>query len=315
VYKKHKKEKPFSKLQQEDKNWQERPIGRICFRGDTRPPVEFLRMPEVLYNPLYEVDPSISPLTIGNDYFKPVSDVGGFLPQRGGVPVYEHKTRPKRDDKDKVFRQHSKEKMEALKGDVIGAGDISEGGVCVTTDFYIAPLFPINAPTLFTWIYMVYVENGYDTHGRQCLDSLEVMRRMAKGDKALRRCQALQSATCGGQEKGEKFITEEDASGIMGTLYGQELVVTQIPCAHIIAAVRCWRDVPAMRRKEYNTVGIHYWLREEFWINPVCKAAADNGVFSAAVRDRALQFLIDESIQHPRGVTPCLSSGFAEKLV
>jgi hypothetical protein len=312
VEKKHRKDKPFSKLKLKEQSWQERPIGRICFRGDTRPPEEFLRMQEVAYNTVHEAVPAISPLQFRDDVSTPISDAGGFRPKTGGVPEYKPKTPGTRYDQDKVFRHHSKEKMKALKGDVIGAGDIREGGVCVTTDFYIAPLFPIDSPALFTWIYVVYVEKGYDTHGRQCLDSLEVMRRLAKGDKALRRGQALHSATSGG---GEPFITKEDASCVMGTLYGQELVVPEIPSAHIIAAVRCWRDVPAMQKKEYETVGIHYWLREEFWINPVCKAAAENGVFSADVRDRAVQFLIDESIQHPRGITPCVSSGFARHLV
>lgn len=303
------KERKFSKLSNESKDWREVPIGRICFRGDTRPPAEFLRTPLVYFNPASLAAPTISAIQHFADDSTPIGQVG-FQPKPGGPAVPQYKLKTVKGDTDKVFRHHSREKMEALRGNVIGAGDISEGGVCVTTDFHIAPLFPFKTMDLFTWIYMVIVESGYDTHGRQCLDSLEVLRRMRKGDKSLGRNRGMQHAT-----SSSGFISEEDAGSVMATLYGQELVVTSIPSTHVIAAVRCWRDARDFRSGAYKTEGVAYELREEMWINPVCKHAADMGLIDPVMRGKALQFFIDESIQNTRGRTPAISDGFGKTLI
>ena len=119
------------------------------------------------------------------------------------------------------------------------AGDIRTGGVCVTSNFYVAPTFPLlGRPG--TWIYAVFIEQAYLTHTRQVMDALAAIKELRERRQAEFRSAASRDLASRGAAD-PPVLAQAAAADVMWSLYGDELAVESIPRTHVIAAVRCTR--------------------------------------------------------------------------
>ncbi|MDX2359616.1 MAG: hypothetical protein QNK23_02340 [Crocinitomicaceae bacterium] len=101
------------------------------------------------------------------------------------------------------------------------AGDMFPGtAVCCTTKLNVASLFPLDTTESTTYIFMVYVDQGFDTYTQQQLDAWD---ELEKGDYM-------------------QFEVEEIRREITWPLYAEEFASLEIPAKHVIACVKCDRN-------------------------------------------------------------------------
>ncbi|MEM8799353.1 MAG: hypothetical protein AAGF15_04660 [Pseudomonadota bacterium] len=174
-------------------------INRLCFRGDDRPPSQIF-------------GPGFQKRALGTKVkYKGFKDVGG----RGQV-------------------------VGPMAG-ITRPGDIdSKTAVCVTPDMNIAALFPLPATGEIaakeTWLYMVYISSGYNTHGRQVLDAI----------KGLAALEDLENAGTTQAERAD--IYDQRAKDVMKLIYGRELAADAIPPTQIIGAFKIRRGWAKKKR-------------------------------------------------------------------
>lgn len=162
-----------------------------------------------------------------------------------------------------------------------GAIGDAENGVCVSRLFQTAVRFPLLSARTMTWIYAVWVARAYDTHRRQTLHAMDLIMK-----------DQLRYAS----------MSEQEIKDTLWSLFGEELVVHQIPAHHVIGAVKCTRENPG-DVKNWN-VPIRYQLAGPLWINPDCKV-------EEPIRKAAIDFLTEELTHHPSGQSTVVGSGFA----
>jgi hypothetical protein len=178
------------------------------------------------------------------------------------------------------------------------AGDADpESGVCVTPRFSVAPLFPIqNFP--WTWIYVVYVEDAYNTKARQVFESQRIVKEVEGGTFMQN---LVRYATLGCVDMRPK-VDMEQAKAIMWSLFGDELIVERLRADNIICAIKCNRPDYQTLKANFKT-GIRYQLVPPIVPNIACKLPQQ-------VYLMGLQFLNDELNLHADGTTPIVESGF-----
>jgi len=115
-------------------------------------------------------------------------------------------------------------------------GDIRSGGICVTTRFSVAPLFPLGSNVPMTYIYAVWVETAWNTHAKQVYDAQALLDE-ASGGSALVRFLTL------GKFGNKNPVPQTQAKDLMWALFGDEIVAESMPVGNIIGAVRCERHL------------------------------------------------------------------------
>ena len=159
-------------------------------------------------------------------------------------------------------------------------GDAKDG-VCVSRLFQTAVRFPLLSARTMTWIYAVWVARAYDTHRYQTLHGMGmIMKDQLRYTK----------------------MSEQEIKDTLWSLFGEELVVHQIPAHHVIAGLKCTRENP-LDVKNWN-VPIRYQLAGPLWINPDCK-------IEEPFRKAAIDFLTQELTHQASGQSTVVGSGFA----
>ena len=101
------------------------------------------------------------------------------------------------------------------------AGDMWPGSAhCGTTKLDVAALFPSDTKIETTWIFVVYVQNGFNTYEQQQLDSWQVLER----------------------HNYAVFEVEEIRKEVTWPLYAEEFATLEIPARHVLGCVRCERN-------------------------------------------------------------------------
>ncbi len=223
--------------------WSSRKINRIMFRGDS-------------YRPSEEHKTEIPQ---GSEkFFKPESGNifnEGFRRTKNLLPVYRTA-----DGK---------------------AGDIDEG-VCFTSDFYAAPWFPLEyggVPYSRTWIYVMYIEEAYDTRQRQWEDTQRYLQ----------------------QEEKKQNLTLSKALDIGWSLGGFEFAAQSVPKDVIIGAIRCKRFHAGGPKKLYNKDSTFAYELEKMVFNPNCRKQSQGGAVPDAFYDSAKSFMETEFKAHSKG--------------
>jgi len=184
-------------------------------------------------------------------------------------------------------------------------GDIRSGGVCVTTRFSVAPLFPLESNIPTTYIYAVWVETAWNTHAKQAYDAQKLLED-ASGGNALVRFLTL------GYFGNQNPVPQTQAKDLMWALFGDEIVTENIPSHNIIGAVCCERHL--MRNDEQGIPkritpkslfkeGIDYTLHPPIVMNTQCTVPLP-------IYQSVLGFLSDELNMHRNGRTPPVEAGF-----
>ncbi|MBS0640617.1 MAG: hypothetical protein U1E70_10980 [Acetobacteraceae bacterium] len=176
-------------------------------------------------------------------------------------------------------------------------GDIAHGGVCVTTRFSVAPLFPLGSNVVRTFIYAVWVESAWNTHARQVYDAQKILQD-ATGGNALLRFLTL------GKFGNKNPVPQTQAKDLLWALFGDEIVAEAIPAHHVIGAVACDRVLPGgALPKNLFTTGIDYILQPPIIMNTA-------STVPLAIYTSVLEFLSDELTKHSHGRTPPVEQGF-----
>lgn len=176
-------------------------------------------------------------------------------------------------------------------------GDIASGGVCVTTRFSIASLFPLGSNNPHTWIYAVFVREAWNTHAKQVYDAQALLAEEAGGNALIR------FLTLGNFGK-KNHVPQPRADEIMWALFGDEIVAENIPSADIIGAVKCERILNGKKPVDLFKQGMDYKLHPPIVMNPGCRVPL-------AIYQATLGFLNDELNLHGTGRTPAVQTGFA----
>ena len=120
------------------------------------------------------------------------------------------------------------------------AGDIDpDSAVCITPDISVASLFhlPVELDRMtWTYVYVVYVEKGYDTSSKQILDGLDGLKSLAELTRT------DHDVFISGNRVVEKpEMKRLRASALLQNLYGRELATDEIPTKHIWYALKVQR--------------------------------------------------------------------------
>lgn len=239
--------------------WVKQKVGRICFRGDDRPPTEAFVTPfkdDVIFTG------------------------AGFEPKEAGAPVYG--------------------------GSPGRVGDIRSGGVCVTTRFNVAPLFPLGSNRPKTYIYAVWIDEAWNTHAKQVYDAQDLLAEASGGNALVR------FLTCG-MFGNKNPVPQDQAKDLMWALFGEEIVAERIPAGNVIGAIPCERklevkdglgrvvsrDIP----KNVFRGGIDYALEPPIIMN-------SKSTVPLAVYQSVLGFFSDELKDQRNGRTPAVEAGF-----
>jgi hypothetical protein len=100
-----------------------------------------------------------------------------------------------------------------------GAGDMYSGSAnCVASNLSSAALFPNDTSVKVSWIYGVYVEDGFNTYEQQQMDCWDVLLNL----------------------KPEVYGTEQMPL-VTWPLFAEEFAAVSIPSKHIVACVKCER--------------------------------------------------------------------------
>lgn len=180
---------------------------RICFRGDGR-------VPQVVFKT-------------------------GFQKKKiGAVPAYQRGVQEKTGsfvhDPMAGFRM---------------AGDVDpDSAVCITPDINVAALFHLPQSLermTWTYVYVVFVEKGYDTNGKQILDGLHGLSSLAE------LTESDYDVYIGDTQSVEKpEMKKLRVSALMQNVYGRELAADAIPTKHIWYALkiqRIWKKVKYLK--------------------------------------------------------------------
>lgn len=151
----------------------------------------------------------------------------------------------------------------------------------MTKLFQTAVRFPLLSARPNTWIYAVWVSSAFNTHARQVLQGIELLK-----DK-------VRYAN----------LSEQQVKDTLWSLFGEEMVVRQVPSHHVIAAVQCQR-MNVQDLKDWHKA-IQYQLSGPLWINPQC------GV-EDSIRRAALKFLVKELTENRAGQSTVAVSGFTK---
>ncbi|MBI4904293.1 MAG: hypothetical protein HY820_11690 [Acidobacteria bacterium] len=173
-------------------------IKRLCFRGDDRPP----------------------DLIFAGGFTKRVADA---KPKYRGYQMANT-----------AFSTAADPVRDPIQG-FSRAGDLDpDSAVCITPDFRVAALFPL--PTTperlqqSCFIYLVYVESGYNTNARQVLDALEGLSKLTQFEG---------TEAPGAIPKAQ--LHQVRIQDIQQNLYGRELATDSIPPSSICGAFRVTR--------------------------------------------------------------------------
>jgi hypothetical protein len=271
--------------------------GRICFRGDDRPPSVmfnqgfFSRKPasKIKYN-----EPTPAPMFIHEEHGKIYEQQGFGLTQGKG-----NKLGPDASTVD-AYR-HAVTQGPAPKGQAIAivprTPDINLlTSVCITPRFSMAVLFPPKQSAKdfkeFTWVYAVYVRQLYNTHAQQVCDGLQAIKNELAVRDRISMSPGMRSAY-GGSALFSAYV--EDLA--LWTLYAQELATKKIEAGDIICAVevfRSWHGVDFTYGCDYQM------LKKSLEFNKAC--TLDKVIV------KALKAFFKNEPEH--GTTPSRSSGF-----
>ena len=139
------------------------------------------------------------------------------------------------------------------------AGDMWPGSAqCCTTKLNVAALFPNDVAIPDTYVFLVYVENGFDTYTQQQMDAWGVLE---KEDYAI-------------------FEVEEIRREVTWPLYAEEFATLAIPAEHVIGCVKCERTWETTDWKDggaYRLDGALHWNEKklnvpisQFRVNKAC---------------------------------------------
>jgi hypothetical protein len=178
------------------------------------------------------------------------------------------------------------------RGNTATIGD-AEHGVCVSKLFQTAVRFPLLRKPI-SWIYAVWVPRAFNTHKRQVQDGMKLME--PGFVRKLSRYVGL----------GKKGPSEDRAKEALWALFGEELIVDEVPVDNVIAGVKCnrmnYQDI-----KNWD-VPINYALLGPLWVNPNC--TVEN-----SIRQAAMDFMSNELSHHNMGRSTTRASGFAQSVM
>ena len=277
--------------------------GRICFRGDSRPPSIIFkegfhsREPDskIRYNP-----PANAPMFIHPEH---AEHYQAFGIERKIGNVLEPKHVPANTiDAYKLALQRSLTPKGQHLAVVQSAPDIdSPTAVCVTPRFSMAIVFPPKAKAsdtdtpVDTWVYAVYVRELFNTHAHQVADGLRAVNNELRVRERIKYRSDKESY--GGDELLETYI--QDAA--LWPLYAQELATKSVEAKDVICALkvrRHWLGSDFTYGCEYllykNTIKFNWRIKFNFNL-------------SSSVINAVRNFILAEEVA---GKTPSRATGF-----
>ena len=129
------------------------------------------------------------------------------------------------------------------------AGDLDpSSAVCVTPDMHVAALFPLPVQSSTrnsfdpcaedTWVYMVFVESGYNTYARQVLDALDGLSELVE----FQRAEGAVVDPHTGQPVPRAALNDARVANILQNLYGREMATDRIDPTRIWYGMRISRS-------------------------------------------------------------------------
>jgi len=256
-------------------------IKRICFRGDGRPP-------EMIFG---------SGFTKRNEETK-VSYVGDKVTKLPG------------DNNATISNIANFTKT----------GDIdSPTGVCVSPNFNAAALFPLPNQKIdleyydlvrelkpISYIYVLYLESGYNTNLRQAMDFLE-------GISQLQQLELTENAF---DTNAKKITAHKNRVRAIGqVLYGQEMAADAINKKHIFAAIkiqRTWKSITKKANPLNNTSKVVIDFKEGGHFRVIDVIKNQNAKYPEGFENVVEQFL--NSVKGTGGSMSIIEDGFTKSL-
>jgi hypothetical protein len=185
--------------------------GRLCFRGDTRPPAQMFSQGFFSRNQTSKIQ-----TRPGAPHFQPIHRLHEKDYQDAGVTVA----------RDTSSRSYAK---------LGGSGDINPpSAVCVTPRFAMAPLFPIDETVTDLWVYSVYVRELFNTQAHQYAEGMLAIEEEMEAFKAIK---ARKESPKGGDPAHEQYVETK----ALWPLYAQELATKTIAAGDVICALKVRR--------------------------------------------------------------------------
>lgn len=155
------------------------------------------------------------------------------------------------------------------------AGDMNpDTANCVSTRLAAAALFPNDVTKLQTWIFAVYVAEGFNTYERQQLDAWEVINFYP-----------------------EIFEDQQRLSSVTWPLDAQEFAAVAIPGKHVLGCVRATRTWASA---DWHAGGSYRLHQPLFW-----NGTADRSFPNAEERiNKVHKYLLQQLAFHPTGTIP-----------
>lgn len=246
--------------------------------------------------PMIRVGSSLSPVAMnrlcfrGDDRSPELIFAAGFTKRRKGAkPVY----------RDFTMKNNSLTgAKDPIRDPITGmarAGDLDpDTAVCVTPEIDVAALFPL--PTSKermmsqSYVYMVFVESGYNTNARQVLDALEGLSRLVDFEK---------SEVIG--ETPKETLHQVRIMDIQQNLYGRELATDILPAKSVCGAFRITRTWAKIKMTQE-------WVVDKFIKVPAGADYKDGGTYTI------LEWVPNPGAVYPAPSYETAARTFAEKM-
>lgn len=279
--------------------------GRICFRGDSRPPSEmftkgFFTREEVQTDTVAQTRHQLFMAIPIEKHHEPYYRAGGF--DTGGSESIldqfgQHGAITKTGQRKGLsFNDDSRDRFALTK---ITKDIIPSTAVCVTPRFAMAVVFPPKVSSgddtpEDSWVYAVYAREFFNTHKDQCLKGMEVLQKELAVRKEIAKEWIYKPLT-----EGSGVLDTLAEYGALWPLYAQELSAKSIPKEDIICACkvkRVWNSTVS----PVWSFGCKYTLDKQ--------SLCFNGLFKLdGIPDAVKEFFKNEPAT---GQTPSRSSGF-----
>lgn len=185
--------------------------GRLCFRGDTRPPSQMF----------------------SQGFFS--RDQTSKIQTRPGGVHYQPIHRRHEDDYEDSGVNVARDKSGRSYAELGRSGDINPpSAVCVTPRFAMAPLFPIDETVTDLWVYSVYVRELFNTHAHQYAEGMSALEKEMEALKAIK---ARKESPKGGDPAHDEYVE----CNALWPLYAQELSTKTIAAGDVICALKVRR--------------------------------------------------------------------------